>query len=74
MDNLKTILTNCSTKLPDGTIDVMLLYDIYHNLSNPNEVLGELHRVLKSMGILSLSEHHMKENLGAFLSLSRKVR
>ena len=60
--NVETICSDCKTGLPDKSIDIILLYDIFHGLSEPNEVLGELHRVLKPNGILSLSDHHMKEN------------
>ena len=62
LTNVETICSNCKTGLPDKSIDVALLYDTFHDLSKPNEVLGELHRVLKPGGILSLSDHHMKEN------------
>jgi ubiquinone/menaquinone biosynthesis C-methylase UbiE len=31
-------------------------------LSDPNRVLEELYRILKTGGILSFSDHHMKEN------------
>ena len=59
--NIKTILSDCATGLPDESIDVVLLYDTLHNLSKPDEVLAELHRVLKPNGILSFNDHHMKE-------------
>jgi len=62
LSNVKTICSNCKTGLPDSSIDVALLYDTFHDLSNPNEVLKELHRVLKPNGILSFSDHHMEEN------------
>ena len=62
LENLETIQSDYKTGLPDGSIDVVLLYDTFHNLGDPNRVLGELHRVLKSNGILSFSDHHMKEN------------
>ena len=39
----------------------MLLYDTFHDLSRPDDVLQELHRVLKSGGTLSFSDHHMKD-------------
>jgi ubiquinone/menaquinone biosynthesis C-methylase UbiE len=48
--------------LPGSSIDVVLLYDIFHDLSDPNGVLGELHRVMRPHGILSFSDHHMREN------------
>ncbi len=61
LTNIKTILSDCATGLPDKSIDVVLLYDTLHNLSKPDEVLAELHRVLKPNGILSFNDHHLKE-------------
>jgi len=60
--NVETTCSDCKTGLQDDSLDVVLLYDIFHMLSDPNEVLKELHRVLKPNGILSFSDHHMKEN------------
>jgi ubiquinone/menaquinone biosynthesis C-methylase UbiE len=60
--NVETILSDCKTGLPDDTLDAVLLYDAFHHLSDPNVVLRELHRVLKPDGILSFSDHHMREN------------
>lgn len=62
LTNVETILSNCKTGLPDDRIDIVLLYDIFHDLRDPNMVLNELHRILKPTGILSFSDHHMKEN------------
>jgi len=62
LTNVKTILSSCQTGLPDNTLDAVLLYDIFHHLSDPHVVLKELCRVLKSDGILSFNDHHMKEN------------
>jgi ubiquinone/menaquinone biosynthesis C-methylase UbiE len=59
--NVETILSNCRTRLPDDSIDVVLLYDIYHDLAEPEGVLNELHRVLKPDGMLSFNDHHMKD-------------
>ena len=77
--NLKTIHSDCNTGLPDGKVDVVLLYDIFHDLSRPDDVLRELHRVLKPDGTLSFSDHHMKEkdirtrvtNTGLFKPLTK---
>jgi ubiquinone/menaquinone biosynthesis C-methylase UbiE len=60
LTNVETILSNGPTGLPDETIDVALLYDVFHGLSQPYEVLREMHRVLKPTGILSMNDHHMK--------------
>jgi ubiquinone/menaquinone biosynthesis C-methylase UbiE len=61
ISNIKTIESDCSTGLPDNHVNVVLLYDIFHHLSKPDDILHELHRVLKSDGILSFSDHHMQE-------------
>jgi ubiquinone/menaquinone biosynthesis C-methylase UbiE len=60
--NVETILSDCKTGLPDNSLDVVLLYDIFHHLSDPDLILKELRRVLKLDGVLSFSDHHMKEN------------
>lgn len=62
LTNVKTIYSDCKNGLQDNSIDVVILYDVFHDLNNPNEVFEELHRVLKTNGILSVSDHHMKEN------------
>jgi len=59
--NVGTIRTDCQTGLPEDSLDVVLLYDIFHMLSEPDAVLAELHRVLKPGGTLSFSDPHMSE-------------
>jgi len=61
LTNIETILSDCATALPDESIDIVLLYDTLHNLSEPDKVSAELHRVLKPNGILSVNDHHLKE-------------
>lgn len=60
LGNVQTILSDCDTGLPTNSVDVVLLYDVLHDLNGADKVLGELHRVLKPKGILSLSDHHLK--------------
>jgi ubiquinone/menaquinone biosynthesis C-methylase UbiE len=60
LTNVETILSERKTGLADESIDVALLYDVFHDLTDPEGVLEELRRVLKVDGILSLSDHHMK--------------
>jgi ubiquinone/menaquinone biosynthesis C-methylase UbiE len=59
--NIQTIHSDCATGLPDQSVDTILLYDVFHDLACPNDVLNELHRILKPNGILSFSDHHMQE-------------
>lgn len=61
LDNVQAILSDCKTELPPNSIDLVLLYDILHDLDNASEVLAELHRILKPKGVLSVSDHHLKE-------------
>jgi len=61
LKNVETILSDRKTGLPDESIDVVLLYDTFHDLVDPNGVLEELSRVLKPDGVLSFSDHHMKD-------------
>lgn len=60
LTNVETIHSDGATGLPDNSLDAVLLYDTLHDLQKPDEVLAELHRVLKPRGILSLSDHHLK--------------
>ena len=62
LTNIVTIRSDCATGLEDSSIDIVLLYDTYHSLSEPDAVLAELHRVLRPNGILSFNDHHMKED------------
>lgn len=62
LTNIITIHSEYKTGLPDAYIDVVLLYDVLHGLSDPYNVLKELYRVLKVNGILSFTDHHTKEN------------
>ena len=80
--NIETICSDCATGLKNSTIDVVLLYDVFHILEKLNEVLAELHRILKPNSILSFSDHHMKEdeilsevtNTGLFILLKKGRR
>ena len=59
---METIQSDCRTGLPHESLDVVLMYDVFHMLDNPQAVLAEMHRILKPDGILSFSDHHMGED------------
>jgi ubiquinone/menaquinone biosynthesis C-methylase UbiE len=61
LTNIETVLSESETGLEDKSVDVVLLYDVFHELSEPDVVLKELNRVLKPGGILSFSDHHLEE-------------
>ena len=62
LTNVETICSDCKTGLPDNRLDAVLLYDVFHKLSEQDAVLEEMHRVLKPNGVLSFSDHHMGED------------
>lgn len=62
LPNVQTILSNCHTGLPSESVDVVLMYDVLHHLGSCEGVCRELHRVLKRVGILSVSDHHLKQD------------
>jgi ubiquinone/menaquinone biosynthesis C-methylase UbiE len=79
LTNVKAILSDCATGLPVNSIDVVLLYDILHDLDNRTEVIKELSRILKSGGVLSVTDHHLIEEeiiarviTGGFFTLKSK--
>jgi ubiquinone/menaquinone biosynthesis C-methylase UbiE len=62
LTNVETIRSDCRTGLPDRSLDIVLMYDIFHMLDNPQAVLAEMHRVLKPNGTLSLNDPHMAKD------------
>ncbi len=62
LKNVRTVRSGLKTGLPDASVDVVFLYDVFHGLSKPEAVLTELARVLKPGGILSFSDHHLEDD------------
>lgn len=61
LENVQTIRSDCHTGLKDNILDMVLLYDTYHALEKPMNVLKEIHRILRPEGVLSFSDHHMRK-------------
>jgi ubiquinone/menaquinone biosynthesis C-methylase UbiE len=81
LGNVIPIQSDGPTGLPDRSLDVILLYDVFHELEQPEAVLRELNRVLKPGGVLSFSDHHLDEEeivsgmvKGGFFRLAGKGR
>jgi ubiquinone/menaquinone biosynthesis C-methylase UbiE len=62
LTNVSGICSDCATGLPDGCLDMVLFYDVFHQLDEPGRVLAEIHRILKPDGVLSFSDHHLKDD------------
>ena len=62
LKNVEIIQSSGDTHLPAKSIDVVLLFDVFHDLKKQNEVLAELYRILKNTGLLAFSDHHLSED------------
>ena len=56
LKNIQTIRSDSTTGLANNSVDVVLLYYVFHDLDNPERVLKEIHRVLKPNGLLSFAD------------------
>jgi ubiquinone/menaquinone biosynthesis C-methylase UbiE len=66
LEQVRTITS--SQDVPPGSVDVVLLYDILHDIMDDLDIFKEIHRVLKRTGLLSVSDHHQaNENIIAFI-------
>jgi len=79
LKNITTIQSDSKTGLPDQSIDIILLYDTFHHLHEPDRILQEFQRILKRNGILSVSDHHLQEtelvneiSQGGYFALAQK--
>ena len=60
ISNIKTILSDRDTGLPDECVDTVLLYDVLQMISDKEKLLEEIHRVLKSGGSLFATAEHLE--------------
>jgi ubiquinone/menaquinone biosynthesis C-methylase UbiE len=61
LSNVETMCAADLSALKAESFDRVLLYDTFHMLGDQRGVLEGVHRVLKPQGLLSFSDHHMKE-------------
>ena len=57
LENITSVLgTVVDPKLPENSLDLVLLVDVYHEFSNPEEMLTAIRRCLKPDGVAVLVE------------------
>lgn len=62
LTNVEIVLgTETETRLPDNSIDLALLVDVYHELWHPQEMLRSIRRSLKPGGELVLVEYRKED-------------
>jgi ubiquinone/menaquinone biosynthesis C-methylase UbiE len=60
--NVETVLgTVVDPKLPAGSVDLVLLVDVYHEFSNPEEMLVAIRKSLKPTGRVALAEFRAED-------------
>jgi len=67
--NIDTIISDLNTKLPDKSVDIILLYNILPMIKNRLALIKELYRVLRIGGIISV-----KSGLGINIYSRKKIR
>ena len=73
LQNIDVIQTDCYTNLDNESIDVIMCFDVFHDIMDKSDLLKEFHRVLKSNGTLSFDDHHLKEEEIITLITSEKL-
>ncbi len=63
LTNMEFIHSDCDTSLNNESVDVVLFYDMLESLLTPQKQLEELHRVLKSEGILCAKDMHSDDKI-----------
>ena len=72
LENIKPILATAEESgLAPGTFDVVLLVDVYHELSNPPEILAAVRKSLKADGRLVLVEFREEDENVPILPLHK---
>ncbi len=62
LDNIETVLgSEADPRLPAGKMDLVLMVDVYHELSRPQEMLQAIRRSLKPNGRLVLVEYKKED-------------
>jgi len=61
--NVEPVLGNVSDpRLPDGALDLVLMVDVYHELSEPQQMLRRIRQALKPSGRLVLLEYRKEDS------------
>ena len=68
LTNIETLLVNINTGLDDGTVDIVLLFDVIHHIEEKSRLMKELHRVLRTGGsVFILPDHISPSELKQFI-------
>lgn len=57
LKNITLIHSHGKFNLPDGSIDIILLFDVLHYIDNKNALFRRFYEILKPEGVLSIFPH-----------------
>ena len=61
LSQLQIIRADELPRVPDGSVDIALLFDVLHEIREPGPTLAEIRRLLRQDGVLAVTDHHLKE-------------
>ncbi|MEM1246852.1 MAG: class I SAM-dependent methyltransferase [Acidobacteriota bacterium] len=74
IENIEPVLgTATDPKLPEESIDLILLVDVYHEFSDPKAMLEAMRRALKPDGIAALAEYRLEGDSAAFIKVEHRM-
>ena len=59
--HIEPVFADKMTGLTNKSMDVILVYDAFHEFDEPEKYLAEMHRLLKDEGIISIHDHHLDD-------------
>ncbi len=63
LDNVTFVKgTESDPKLPEGQVDVIFAYDVYHHFASPEKMLAAFYRALRPRGRLAIVEYYKRES------------
>ena len=60
-------------KLAPGTVDLILLVDVYHEFADPAPMLGHMRSALRDDGVAALAEYRLEGDSAAWIKLDHRM-
>ena len=74
ISNVEMILSEPDDpKIPPGSVDLILLVDVYHELSHPEPMLARMLEALAPGGRIALVEYRLEDESGAHIKLEHRM-
>jgi ubiquinone/menaquinone biosynthesis C-methylase UbiE len=59
--NIIAVFPDNDSPFQDKCMDLILLYDVFHEIEDKDQLIARLHKMLCDNGVLSFSDHHLEE-------------